>query len=212
MTTQLAGVTSRYTSFVASDVKDDKDSVDNWVMETRYVPTQIAHGFGGYDVGRRVRSRRSTPASENSRLSRQLHCSAPIVQPLPSRHRSSQLSSSYAFISSTPGVLLQNQQQQQSLGGGFSRPSPNASFSSTPQVFQLQGGRSMNKMLTPSPGPLMQLINLQSYDGSFALNEALASILKKTLTEMKAGKQIYKVFDFPIYMTIFYLYFSVRQT
>lgn len=35
--------------------------------------------------------------------------------------------------------------------------------------------------------PLMQLISLQSYDGSFTLNEALVPILGKTLKEMKAG-------------------------
>lgn len=47
----LAGVTSRYTAFIANEVKDDKQLLENWVMETRYVSTQYAHGWhGGHDI------------------------------------------------------------------------------------------------------------------------------------------------------------------
>ncbi|XP_037040285.1 von Willebrand factor A domain-containing protein 5A-like [Bradysia coprophila] len=41
------GIASRYTSFIASDVRNDKQSKESWVMVTRHVPSQIAHGWHG---------------------------------------------------------------------------------------------------------------------------------------------------------------------
>ncbi|CAL8104245.1 unnamed protein product [Orchesella dallaii] len=42
------GVTSKYTSFVAIDVEDEtKQLLENWGMETRYVPSQLAHRSHG---------------------------------------------------------------------------------------------------------------------------------------------------------------------
>ncbi|XP_037037798.1 uncharacterized protein LOC119075459 [Bradysia coprophila] len=38
------GIASRYTSFIATDVRNDKQSEESWVMVTRHVPSQIAHG------------------------------------------------------------------------------------------------------------------------------------------------------------------------
>ncbi|XP_037037777.1 von Willebrand factor A domain-containing protein 5A-like isoform X2 [Bradysia coprophila] len=41
------GIASRYTSFIATDVRNDKQSDESWVMVTRHVPSQIAHGWHG---------------------------------------------------------------------------------------------------------------------------------------------------------------------
>jgi len=53
----LTGVTSKYTSFVAIDAKDEKPSMEHWAMETRHVPSQFAHGWhGGNQHGKMYRA------------------------------------------------------------------------------------------------------------------------------------------------------------
>jgi len=43
----VLGVCSKYTSFVALDSEGEKGTNENWVMQTRYVPSQFAYGWHG---------------------------------------------------------------------------------------------------------------------------------------------------------------------
>ncbi|CAG7721881.1 unnamed protein product [Allacma fusca] len=44
------GIASKYTSFVAVDTSVDNKTPDNWAMQTRLVPSQLAHGWHGASV------------------------------------------------------------------------------------------------------------------------------------------------------------------
>jgi len=41
------GVCSKFTSFVAVDLEAEKGTSESWVMQTRYVASQLAHGWHG---------------------------------------------------------------------------------------------------------------------------------------------------------------------
>lgn len=161
----LPGLTSRYTSFIAHDVKDDKQSAENWVMETRYVPIQYAHGWHGANVPYLPMSCGLTSGITELMHSDSSDCS----------------SLSYcrtASIKSKKWMSASNFKSKITRRRVISR------------FLQIE-----NKTVEESPTLLMQLIILQSYDGSFTLNEALAPILGKTLKEMKAGICLEQAFN-----------------
>jgi len=161
------GITSKYTSFVAIDVKEDKPSAENWVMETRNVPSQFAHGWHGGRMGTAMPMRTITSSSPSpmfkggaicKKRSKRSSNSPPVAM-------SGSLSSS-TFGSSSVPVLGNIRRSVRSAVSDFSE---------------------MEVEAEDTPTPVIQLISLQSFDGSYTLTEKIAAIVGKSLDEIKNG-------------------------
>ncbi|XP_037026786.1 von Willebrand factor A domain-containing protein 5A-like [Bradysia coprophila] len=194
------GITSSYTSFIAIDVADEKQMLANWVMETRFIPNQLAHGWhGGYDLSASYDRAYTLPA----------HCTL-------------QSAATNGWFSSTSVIKSKIQSIAKNF---FERSDPNDTLSERQRrlqativqtdevvdIMKTNVERVLERDVKLSPSDdrcdclspnffvrsdvndaahgcssslLMSLINIQSYDGSFILNEDLVPILGKSLTEM----------------------------
>lgn len=121
--------------------------MDNWVIKTRNVPSQLAHGWqGGFDGGM---------ASYDSDVYSELVQNVQLVLPSGVPITEDNLISILAW----------------NVNKVVSRDAPLTEDDSAKESVPL----------------LLQLVSLQSYDGSFALNESLAVVLGKTLPELEKG-------------------------
>lgn len=170
-------------------MKTDKPLNENWVMESRNVPTQFAHGWHGGMMPQAMM------CSAPPQLKMMQLCSGggPLFggQMKKCKSRAKRCSdSSMSFGSSSP--VFGASMDLRSFGSAFSPTSP---LMPLPNMGST-GDRSMSVSSdftpaeaeeTASVTPLEKLISLQSFDGSFALDEKLCEILGRNLSELKKG-------------------------
>ncbi|XP_037045008.1 von Willebrand factor A domain-containing protein 5A-like [Bradysia coprophila] len=184
------GLASMYTSFFASDVKKDKFSTDIWVIETRHVPTQFAHGWQG-------------GCSLNSIGSSDIQRFMPVTPQR--RYLTPAVTSNDCYTSMSLRSKIKS-----IVNTTFRRGEKNTAEKSAPAVIQLtslqsnDGSSDLNDELVntfklgenaiaeKSAPALIQLISLQSYDGSFDLNGELVSILGRKLKKMEEASTKHK--------------------
>lgn len=177
----FSGITSKYTSFVAVDAAEGKPCPDSWVMETRNVPSQFAHGwhggFGGGGGGMMLkRCMRSAPPMPMAMcmmaagppppgVTRNAPNAPPVFGafPLDEKRRKKSKKTSAMFVQAAQGSddLMESDD------------------------FILDSEEGSNS--ASSETPLVQLISLQSFDGSYKLNEKLVQLLGKTMQECTEG-------------------------
>lgn len=185
-------------------------------METRYVSNQLAHGYRGYEYGwypNRALTQADIRLSQTqAQVDEVLDIMGTNVQQVLDRDqllsnledRADCLSSSHHDWSSPsskswfPSAFNIKSKIQSIAKNLFDRADHNdASYcrvnSAEAQFNEVEAIIETNVQSDAAnasiSSPLMQLINLQSYNGSFTLDEELPPILGKSLTDMLAGNR-----------------------
>jgi len=182
----LYGLASKYTSFVAVDSASNSTANDNWVMQTRYVPSQYANGTdmdvdsanpnpgacGPADRGsrRRCRGRCASAGPGNDQKTRKR---AKSCSPMRKRRCSSHSSQSQPKKSSSSKKRRASCQPKKSRSASAPRQ----------RTHEVVCGSASSS--TPTPQDKLQaLVATQSYDGSFNLNEDFGKAIGKTLDSL----------------------------
>lgn len=180
-------------------------------METRHVstkfPVQFAHVWhGGLET---LMMKKSCPITSRLRGSEQSAHSRRDLQHL--TEDDVRCSSSVSYLVMPDDLYDRNNENRLRLAPISYGKSPSNFKSKIKSITKTFFGRAKdNTAKQPSPFPiqlppndnvtkessshLMPLISLQSYDGSFALNEDLAAVLGKTLKEMEKGTRLEPAF------------------
>ncbi|XP_046436816.1 von Willebrand factor A domain-containing protein 5A-like [Daphnia pulex] len=174
------GLTSRYTSYVAVDPKEQKDLKESWMMmKSRDIPVQVAHGWGG---GSRMRRGAPVPMCmddpvENSCTS--FGAPPPMAMPMMS-NRAPMMKS------------MQRSVQPQSLNDPMSLPSLSLSRD-VPAFESLIFDASTDDRNQPKENTdddkLMKLVSSQNFDGSFKLETSIAQLLDTTTDDITQAGQ-----------------------
>ncbi|CAL8143672.1 unnamed protein product [Orchesella dallaii] len=176
------GVTSKYTSFVAVDVKDEKPSMENWSMETRYVPSQFSHGWhGGFDSGHGQFMQSYSMACSFSKRSVGSIKSTGLRR-YSLNMKKSEVNEVDRRMSTTPVRLA----CKLSAGRRFSCKEEMSSDSSMDDDDEDDDPvpETMRKSCTTKL-TMQKLISLQSFDGSYLLDEKLSDIVDVSLKKLK---------------------------
>lgn len=184
----IQGITSKYTSFIAIDEKNNKPLSD-LVMETRNIPSQFVHDSHDRQNDRRVVMRlvpEFSPREYKSKSSRNSirNMMKSLVMPKLASHSKS------APFQKDNKAMPNPLYQSMSTRGECS-----SSSLCYPKLEATIGGKrtSTGNSVSDTTSPLLQLISLQSFDGSYSLNEELAAIFNKSLCEIKEGSEKAKV-------------------
>lgn len=171
----ISGITSKYTSFIAIDVTDDKPSGENWVMDSRHVPSQFAHGWhGGMQPMQMMSCASAMPVLKMRSFSPGAcfgSASSSFTQKRCKRAATKSQPESFGMAAPMAAPLMQSY--------SFGAPMSLCSLGDEAAEEQVE--------VEEAATPLVQTISQQSFDGSFSLNEKLCEILGKSLQELQQG-------------------------
>lgn len=184
-------------------MKDNKPLSDNWVMETRNVPSQLANGWHGVNV-RSNCAQISISSIQNqliNRTSRKMDDSSNVTFGTifnGSVSIDTMTKQSYQVTNNHSASALQLKQSTTKLQGSpFSKTAAlllgKCLPKRKPDTHIDSHEKNSDKSTHDATSSLLQLSSLQSFDGSYNLNDELAAIFNKSLREIREGSEKEKV-------------------
>jgi hypothetical protein len=190
------GLTSRYTSYVAVDPKEQKELKESWMMmKSRDIPVQVAHGWGG--AASRMRRGAPVPAMSQmgsgpslySALSSltmpQMACTTfsappPMAMPMMS-NRAPMMKSMMRSVN--PVFSLDDP-----VPNGIEMESLCRNAPADESLSFLGGSTHRNQpQENTDDDKLMKLVSSQNFDGSFKLETSIAQLLDTTTDDITQG-------------------------